>query len=223
MRVTMAKRTPQEKKALQYKKETRKGSSHGYVKSYPETKARFNRAYRREANATLRNVTIESLESAVEVTDEQVITRERLQHSIKTAPGADFKAYSHSLKEWVKDRLDGRIKHAGDRYFGDAYDSTLHRKRFKRYLKTLLSGSSSRSARVANYYKEVLDPPNPEVQRWHERRQAWLRSFFQDEPDCERELKAWIIKMEHQYPEVRSYLRPSMRLLHSISIAREDF
>ena len=221
--MTMARRTPQEKKALQYKKETRKGSLHGYVKSYPETKARFNRAYRREANATLRSVGIESVESAVELTDEQAITRERLQHSIKTATGADFKAYSHSLKEWVKDRVDGRIKRPGDRYFADTYNSAVHRKRFKRHLKTLLSGRSSRSARVANYYKEVLDPTNPEVQWWYERQQAWLRSFFQDEPDCERELKAWITKMEHQYPEVRSHLRPPTRLLHSIAIAREDF
>jgi hypothetical protein len=192
----MVRRTPQEKKALRYKKERRTGSLHGYVKSYPDTKARINRAYRHEANATLRSVSIESLESAVELTDEQAITRERLQHSIKSAPGADFKAYPYSLKEWVKDRVDGRIQLAGDRYFAAAYNSAVHRKRFKRYLYTLLSGRSSGSARVANYYKELLDPPNSEVQRYHARRRAWLRSFFRDEPDCERKLRAWIMELD---------------------------
>ena len=196
----MARRTPQEKKALRYKKERRTGSLHGYVKSYPDTKARINRAYRHEAHATLRSVSIESLESAVELTEEQAITRERLQHSIKSAPGADFKAYPHSLEEWVKDRVDRRIQLAGDRYFAHAYNSAVHRKRFKRYLQTLLSGRSLGSARVANYYKELLDPSNPEVQRYHARRRAWLRSFFRDEPDFELKLKAWIMKMEHQYP-----------------------
>lgn len=196
----MTRRTPQEKKALRYKKERRTGSLHGYVKSYPDTKARINRAYRHEANATLRNVNIDSFQSAVELTDEQAITRERLQHSINSEPGDHFKAYSHSLKEWVKDRVDRRIQRAGDRYFAAAYNSTVHRKRFKRYLQTLLSGRSAASARVANYYKELIAPSNPEAQRYHAKRRAWLRSFFRDEPECERTLKAWIAEMEHQYP-----------------------
>lgn len=196
----MARRTPQEKKALSYKKEGRTGSSHGWVKSYPKIKARINRAYRHEANATLRNVSIESLESAVGLIDEQAITRERLQHSLKSVPGGDFKAYRRSLKEWVNSRVDGRIQLAGNRFFADAYNSAVHRKRFKRYLQTLVAGRSVRSARVANYYKEVLDPPNSYVEWWHNKRRAWLRSFFCDEPDCERKLKAWIIKMEHWYP-----------------------
>jgi transcriptional accessory protein Tex/SPT6 len=194
----MARRTPPEKKALQYKKERRTGSLHGYVKSYPDTKARINRAYRHEANATLRTVSIESLETAVEVTDEQAITRERLQQSIKRAPGGDFKAYPHTLNEWVKARVDGRVQRAGDRYFSETYSSAVHRKRFKRYLQTLLSGRSSGSAKVASYYKELLDPPNPDAERYHADRRTWLRSFFRDEPDCELELKAWIVKMGHQ-------------------------
>ena len=51
---------------------------------------------------------MESLESAVALTDEQAITRERLRHSIKKAPGTHFKPYSQSLEEWVKEHLDGR-------------------------------------------------------------------------------------------------------------------
>lgn len=141
---------------------------------------------------------MESLEVAVALTDEQAITRERLLHSIKKAPGTHFKPYSHSLEEWVKEHLDGRIQKAGDRYFADQYNSAVHRTRFKRYLRTLLSGRSSRSAKVANYYKEVLDPPNPEVELYHASRRAWLRSFFQDEPDYEHKLNAWILEMQVQ-------------------------
>ena len=57
---------------------------------------------------------MESLESAVALTDDQAITRERLLHSIKKAPGTHFKPYSHSLEEWVKEHLDGRIQKAGE-------------------------------------------------------------------------------------------------------------
>lgn len=51
----MTRRTPQQKKALRYKKERRTGALHGYVKSYPETKARINRAYRHEAKSFFRD------------------------------------------------------------------------------------------------------------------------------------------------------------------------
>src|SRR6185295_5927383 len=130
----MRRKTPQEKKNLEYSNERRTGSLHGYVKSYPKTKARISRAYRHQANVTLKAVGIESLENAFEVTDEQAITRERLQRSIQRAPGTDFKAHPHKLKEWVKGRLDGRVQFAGDRYFADAYSPAVHRKKFKRYL-----------------------------------------------------------------------------------------
>src|SRR5690349_15840364 len=113
----MTRKTPQQKKTQQYKKERRTGSSHGYVKSYPETKARINRAYRHEANVILKSAGIESLEQAVEVADEQSITLGRIRHSIKRAPGADYKADPHSLEEWVKDRLDRRVQFAGVKYF----------------------------------------------------------------------------------------------------------
>jgi hypothetical protein len=94
--------TAEEKRAIQ--EERRTGSSHGYVKSYPETKARINRAYRHEANSILKSAGIESSEQAVEVTDEQALTQGRIRHSIKRAPGADYKARPDSLEQWVKDR-----------------------------------------------------------------------------------------------------------------------
>lgn len=195
----MTRKTPQEKKDLAYKKERRTGSSHGYVKSYPRTKARIARSYRHEANITLRSLPIESLESAEELADEQAITRERLQHSIARPPGADFKAHRHSLKEWVESRLEGRVQIAGERYFSEKYDPLVHRKRFKRYVQALLAGRSLRSAGVAYFYKAVLDPQDLETQRYHEKKREWLRSFFRDEPEYERKLNAWIVEMERQY------------------------
>ncbi len=105
----MRRKTPQERKDLDYKKARRTGSSHGYVKSYPKTKARLNKASRHEANTVLKGARIETLLSAVEVTDNDAITRERLQHSIERAPGADFKADRYTLKEWVNSRLEGRM------------------------------------------------------------------------------------------------------------------
>ena len=71
----MRSKSPQQKKELKYKNERRTGSLHGYVKSYPKTKARINKASRHEANAVLRGAGIVSLENAIEVTDVQA-TRE---------------------------------------------------------------------------------------------------------------------------------------------------
>jgi hypothetical protein len=195
----MSRKTPQEKKNLEYKKERRTGSLHGYVKSYPKTKARINKASRHEANAVLKGAGIESLQSAVEVTDDDAITRERLQHSIERAPGADFKAYPHTLKEWVGSRLEGRVQFAGDRYFAEAYKSERHRKGFSKYLQTILSGRSAKSFEIARFYEEVLNPSALEAERYHARRRAWLRAFFRDEPEYECKLRAWMQEMEHLY------------------------
>jgi hypothetical protein len=195
----MTRKTPQQKKALQYQKDRRTGSLHGYVKSYPKRKARIKRISRHAANAVLRNVDIESSVNAVEITDEQALTRERLQHSIRSVPGAYAKAYPHTLEEWVKARIDRRVQSAGQRYFAKAYNSHVHRKSFKRYLQTQLSGRSLRSASVAILYKEILSPSTLEAERYHAKQRLWLRSFFQDEPALERRLTEWIEEMEREY------------------------
>jgi hypothetical protein len=192
----MKRKTPQEKKELLYKKERRTGSLHGYVKTYPKTKARINRASRHEADAALKDLGMESSEQAVEVTDDQAITRERLQRSIKRVPGGDFKARPYKLKEWVKDRLEGRVKFAGDRYFAEPYDSAAHRKRFSKHLKTILSGRSSTSALVARFYEDVLNPSNLEAEKHHAKRRLWLQAFFKDEPEYEVKLSVWIAEMQ---------------------------
>ena len=193
----MKKKTPQEKKELLYEKERRTGSLHGYVKTYPKTKARINRASRHEANAVLKSAGIESSEQAVEVADEQSITRERLQRSINRVPGGDFKARPYKLKEWVENRLDNRVKFAGDRYFAEAYNSAAHRVRFRKYLQTILSGRSAISAAVAAFYEDLLNPPNLEVEKYHARRRLWLQAFFKDEPEYELKLRVWIAEMKH--------------------------
>lgn len=207
------KKTPQQKKDLQYKKDRRTGSLHGYVKSYPVTKARINRASRHEMNALLKKVEMETLARAETVTDEQAITRERLQHSIKRPQGADFKAQPHPLKEWVKNHLESRVHLAGDRYFAREYNSESHRQEFRKYLQTLVSGRSLKSATVARFYKEVLNPPNPESERYHARRSVWLKAFFMDHPEDEAKLHAWIEKMEDQH---------SRDTLHDVAIEQRS-
>jgi hypothetical protein len=198
----MGRKTPQEKKALKYKKERRTGTLHGYVKSYPGTKARINRASRHEANSVLKGARIESLEGAVELTDEQGITRERLQHSVERAPGAHFKAQRHTLREWVDSRLEGRVRSAGqDRYFAHPYSPAMHRERFCKYLQAMLAGRSAKSAEVARFYGEALRPPGVEEVAYLTRWRAWLLAFFRDEPDYESKLRAWVREMGHLYPE----------------------
>lgn len=194
----MKRKTPQEKKELLYKKERRTGSLHGYVKTYPKTKARINRASRHEANVALKSAGIESSEQAVEVTDDQAITRERLQRSIKRVPGDDFKARPYKLKEWVENRLEGRVKLAGDRYFAEPYNSAAHRKKFTKHLQTVLSGRSATSAVVARFYEDVLDPSNLEAEKHHAKRRLWLQAFFEDEPEYELKLRVWIAEMEDE-------------------------
>jgi hypothetical protein len=197
----MRAKNPQEKKALKYKKERRTGSSHGYIKSYPKTKARINKASRHEANTVLKTAGIVSLENAIEVTDLQAITRERLQHSIERTSGGDFKAHSLNLKEWVDQQSESRVQSTGrDRYFARPYNSELHRKRFGKYLQTLLSGRSAKSAQVASFYGKVLTPSGVEEERHHARWRVWLRAFLRDEPAYEHKICAWIQEMEQLYP-----------------------
>ena len=194
----MGRKTPQEKKDLQYKKERRAGAHHGYVKSYATTKARINRAPRREANAILRGSGIKSLENADEVTDEQAITRERLQHSVERAPGVDFKAEQHTLREWVLSRLEGRVQFAGgDKYFARPYNIAMHREKFCKYLEAILSGRSAKSAEVARFYGKVLSPSDVEEERLTTKWRVWLQAFFKDEPEYESKLRAWMREMEH--------------------------
>lgn len=192
----MTRKTPQEKKELKYKKERRTGALHGYVKSYPRTKARINRASRHELNAVLKSAGIESLDSAVELTDALALTRERLEHSVAHAPGAHFKAHPHTLKEWVDNRLDGRVQFAGARYFARTYDSETHRKAFSKYLQTILSGRSAKSAGVAKFYAEVLNPSSLESEKYHARRRIWLQAFFKDEPEYEHKFRVWIRELD---------------------------
>ena len=199
----MARKNPLEKKELTYKKERRTGAVHGYVKSYPRVKARINRASRHEANAVLKGAGIESLDSAFEITDAEAITRERLRYSVEHAPGDHFKAYPYTLKEWVDDRLKYRVQFAGrDKYFAEDYSSAKHRKRFGRYLRTIMSGGTARSAALARFYGEVLNPSTaPEGETHYVRWRAWLQAFFRDEPEYERQLLSWIREMERLHTE----------------------
>lgn len=199
----MARKNPQEKKDLNYKKDRRTGALHGYVKSYPKVKARINRAARHEANAVLKGTGIKSLDSAVEITDAESITRERLQYSVEHAPGDHFKAYPYTLKEWVDGRLKYRAQYAGrDKYFAEDYSSDKHREGFSRYVRTIMSGSTAKSAVLARFYGEVLNPSRPpEGETHYVRWRAWLQAFFRDEPEYECELVSWIREMERLYPE----------------------
>ncbi len=200
----MRTKSPQEKKDQKYKKERRTGSLHGYVKSYPKTKARISKSSRREANAVLKGAGIVSLENAIEVTDVQAITRERLQHSIERASGAEFKAYSLTLKEWVDQQSEKRVKSTGrDRYFARPYNPEFHREKFCKYLQTILLGRSAKSSEVARFYKQVLSPSGVEEERYHAGWRVWLRAFLTDEPEYEHRLIDWIREMEHRYPTSR--------------------
>ena len=192
----MERKTPQQKKELLYEKERRTGSLHGYVRTYPKTKARINRALRHDANVALRTADLESAEQAVEVTDDLAITCERLQSSRKSAIGSDFKAYPYTIKEWVKNRLEGRVRFAGHRYFAKPYNSAAHRKSFRKHLQTIISGRSANSAVVARFYEEVLNPSNLETENYHAKRRLWLQAFFEDEPEYELKLRVWIAEMQ---------------------------
>jgi hypothetical protein len=107
--------------------------------------------------------------------------------------------YPYTLKEWVTSSLEVRVQSAGDRYFAEAYNPDRHQKRFSRYLQTILSGRSAKSAEVASFYEAVLNPSSLEEERHHARRRAWLRAFFRDEPEYERKLRAWIRDIENLY------------------------
>jgi hypothetical protein len=66
------------------------------------------------------------------------------------------------------------------------------------FLSELVKGVESHRDKVASFYKEVLSPQDNETHHYAKRRDR-LRSFFREEPEYERQLAAWIKKMEGQY------------------------
>jgi hypothetical protein len=196
----MRRKTPREKKELDYRKEGRVGSLHGYVKSYPKIKARLNRKSRRQAETVLKVAGIESAESAAEAADAQALTRARLLRPVPRVGGFNFKPHRYTLKEWVGQKLERRALSSGHRYFAEPYDSGKHRKKFAAHLRTIMLGRSPRSAEAASFYRELLSPTTPDTGRRYGRQMAWLRQFFADAPRYEQRFRDWLEGLEQPRP-----------------------
>ena len=76
------------------------------------------------------------------------------------------------------------------------------RERFVAFLNTLIEGGTAYSRELAFFFNQLLEPPEMPVQVDHvsvpsgfpfsPAPRVWLRSFFRDEPEWERRLRAWI-------------------------------
>jgi hypothetical protein len=108
------------------------------------------------------------------------------------------------LAEWVQHRQRARIRRTCWNYFKHPYQSGHDRERFAAFLSTLTMGLTAYARELALFFNQFLEPPEIPVEPDPPGRalghgvlpgpQLWLRSFFQDEPEWERRLRAWIAR-----------------------------
>ena len=71
-----------------------------------------------------------------------------------------------------------------------------------RILASQVDGRTENSRRLALYLKELMDPSRKYTwnieQYWWQKKQEWLRAFFQDEPGWELRVRTWIASFEEQ-------------------------
>ena len=190
--------TPREKKELEYTKDHVDSSEypHAFRKQWPRKKARSHRAYRRGIHQLLDTL---SATPQVDFLDDRVDPEKVVQKKVK-------KWRVVSMGRVVRRRIDSRIERTAWNFFKDPYNSSLDRARFARFLASQVDGHTKQSRNLALLFKEVLYGSADvrsmgRLQFWRadgQRHQAWLRAFFQDEPEWEGRLRTWIASFEQE-------------------------
>ena len=106
----MRRRTPQEKKNLEYTKDhvdPAHNSVHGFRKNWPRKKARVNRAYLRRIHSLTVSVMARQKEDFPDEANPAVVQRELVRKVLRVKP----------YGEVVRSRLAGRIERTGRNFF----------------------------------------------------------------------------------------------------------
>ena len=189
-------KTPQQKKALSYKKDRVVTTEypHAFRRNWPRKKAFANRAYRRRIHQAV-------VQYHVHEGAEEFVTRDPA--TIRRRPERKWGPPT-ALCDVVVYHLQTRIHRIGWNFFKSEYDSARHQQQFIRFLQAQIAGKTGRAREIARFFNSILQPreldteleEGPWLREWSRNsRAAWLAAFFGDEPDWEPRLRAWIRRL----------------------------
>ena len=186
-------RTPQEKKLDEYTKDhfAYSESVHGFRKTWPRSKARANRVYRRQVHQVLTSLEAREQEDFPDDARPELVRRERLR-----------KLGVYPFGEVIQRRLKERIERPLDNLLMRDYNSAVDREPFTLFFSAQIEGRSERSQHLVLYLKDLIDPFSRYPGKWDNRgreiKQQCLRAFFQDAPEWEERLRTWIASFEQE-------------------------
>jgi hypothetical protein len=184
-------KTPQEKKAISYEKDRMYLAENraAFFKNFPRIKARAVRKERRQVREILATARLSEEGTQGDIPLRPVM-RDRVRKHCGPVPLG-----------MAIERLHGqRDERTGWKFFRMEYQSEAHREAFAAFLTSLTAGTSDESARLARLFSEILDPPaghhvwSP-ADQYNLRRHSWLEAFFEDEPQWEPRLRAWVERL----------------------------
>ena len=184
-------KTPQQKKAESYAKDTVLRGRH-----QPSTalRTRYRHAEHAYRHAIARNLHGETLVADPLDTEETLaVAREAIRRWQPTRLG-----------EYVANSRTQRVKLMGYSYYRRPYDGERDRERYKRFLSTVIASRTPSAVRLASLFKEALAPLGEQKRfiqpaaywLWGSKAQRrWLAAFFADEPEREARLRAWMAEL----------------------------
>ena len=190
----MSRRTPQEKKRLEYDRDhyVEAERPHLFRNTWPKKKAHANRRDRRRAERLLEGLRNLPADFVVAHADDSALTAEHVANAHPRR--ALWKAGVRSLRERVARRNASWARRVGYNFFMTPYSSALHREPFAAFLDSVVAGAGPGSASLAAALADALEPAvhAPWVNDWRHGRRAWLLAFFRDEPTWEPRLRSWL-------------------------------
>lgn len=185
-------RTPQEKKLDEYTKDHVEFSEsvHAFRKNWPRKKVRATRTYRRTVHQAVDVLVYRQEEDFPDFSRPETLRRSTVRKWHYVEPMGDI----------IKQRLDRRIRSTAHYFFIYEYDSLRDRERFIGFLSSCVEGCTENSRELARHFKDIIahSPKAHGPNYWHRRKQKWLQAFFQDEPEWQARLSAWIASFEQE-------------------------
>jgi hypothetical protein len=183
-------KTPQEKKALEYEKD--------HI-SYPNSRERArkrsaNREYRHEVHLVLTRIKAWDGDFQVDELQTEQVARGRAEKRWIVVP----------LGEVVARRLRLRWERRAIKFFNHKYWAPRDRERFVAFLTSLTSAPSQYTHELVEMFDGTLEARSekglPNSTRQYDRfgrwRKQYLHGFFRDEPEWEERVRAWIASFD---------------------------
>jgi len=170
----MPRRTPQEKKRLEYDRDryVEAENPHLFRKGWPKKKALASRRERRRGERLLEGLRNLPAEAVVEHAEDAALTA---SHAAHAQPGRWLaKQGVLTVRQRVAHRTARRVEQTGFNFFKQEYDSAAHRKDFAAFLTSVVVGGGPGSDALAAHLGRLLDPAlrDPRTDAWRQSRRV---------------------------------------------------